>query len=148
MVPARLHLPGQDAGGAGYVAPFALALYLAVYPAIAAGLAWRARRPALDTGWVLVFAASWMLAEWLRSWVFTGYASGPARRRMAGAAWGMAWLGRDVGTYALSGLFILAAGALLLLVVRRRWQLAAAIVALLAVQAVRGGGDVAIPDDA
>src|SRR6478672_7600030 len=28
----------------GYVAPFALALYLAVYPAIAAGLAWRARR--------------------------------------------------------------------------------------------------------
>jgi apolipoprotein N-acyltransferase len=122
----------------GYVAPFALALYLAVYPAIAAGLAWRTRRPAIDTAWVLIFAAAWMLSEWLRSWVFTGYAWDPL-----GVMWlslpidHLAMLAREVGTYALSGLAILFAGALLLLGVRRRWGLIAAFVALTLVQIVR-----------
>ncbi|WP_288458772.1 apolipoprotein N-acyltransferase [uncultured Sphingomonas sp.] len=127
----------------GYVAPLALALYLAVYPAIAAALAWRMRRPAIDTAFVLLFAAAWILTEWLRSWVFTGYAWDPL-----GVIWlglpvnDVALLGRDIGTYALSGLFVVTAGALLLLVTRRRWPLAAALVALLAVQVVRGFGDV------
>ncbi|NJR78790.1 apolipoprotein N-acyltransferase [Sphingomonas corticis] len=123
----------------GYIAPFALALYLAVYPALAAGLAWRMRRERVDTAWVLFFAAAWMLGEWLRSWVFTGYAWDPL-----GVAWlglpipHVALLGREIGTYALSALFVAAAGALLLLLARRRWPLAAAIVALVAVQVVRG----------
>lgn len=126
----------------GYVAPFALALYLAVYPAIAAGLSWRARRAQVDTAWVLLFAAAWMLTEWLRSWVFTGYAWDPL-----GVAWlglplaDVALLGREIGTYALSGLFVATAGALLLLAARRRWPLAAALAALVAVQMVRGIGD-------
>ncbi|KAK0329386.1 hypothetical protein LTR94_037048, partial [Friedmanniomyces endolithicus] len=86
----------------GYVAPLALALYLAVYPAIAAALAWRFRRPAIDTAFVLLFGAAWILTEWLRSWVFTGYAWDPL-----GVIWlglpvnDVALLGRDIGTYAL-----------------------------------------------
>jgi apolipoprotein N-acyltransferase len=122
----------------GYVAPFALALYLAVYPAIAAGLAWRTRRSAIDSAWVLLFAAAWMLSEWLRSWVFTGYAWDPL-----GVMWlslpidHVAMLARDVGTYALSGLAILFAGALLVLRVRRSWGLIAAFLALGVVQIAR-----------
>ncbi|MEH3048386.1 apolipoprotein N-acyltransferase [Sphingomonas adhaesiva] len=125
----------------GYAAPLALALYLAVYPAIAAGLAWRVRRPQLDAAWVLFAAAAWILSEWLRSWVFTGYAWDPLGVAWLGLPFGhIARLGRDIGTYALSGLFVLTAGALLL-AVRGRWPLPVAIGALLAVQLLRGGAD-------
>lgn len=124
----------------GYVAPFALALYLAIYTAIAAGLAWRARRERIDTAWVLLFAVAWMLAEWLRSWVFTGYAWDPL-----GVIWlpvqDVVLLARDIGTYAMSALTIVVAGALLLLATRRRWHLAAALIALFAIQVIRGVGD-------
>ncbi len=57
----------------GYVAPLALALYLAVYPMIAAGIAWRFRARRIDLAWVLLFAAAWIATEWVRSWMFTGY---------------------------------------------------------------------------
>ncbi len=129
----------------GYAAPLALALYLAVYPMIAAGLAWRVRRPRIDTAWILFFAAAWIASEWLRSWVFTGYAWDPL-----GVAWlglpfdDIALLARDVGTYALSGVFVLVAGALLL-AARRRWALPVALAMLLLAQIVRGTLDVPPP---
>ncbi|WP_235532793.1 apolipoprotein N-acyltransferase, partial [Sphingomonas sp. Leaf412] len=106
------------------------------------------RRPVLDTAWILLFAAAWIVSEWLRSWVFTGYAWDPL-----GVAWlglpidDVALLGRDIGTYALSGLMMVAAGAILLLATRRRWPLAVALMALLAVQVVRTGGETPIPAD-
>jgi apolipoprotein N-acyltransferase len=103
----------------GYAAPFLLALYLAVFPAIAAGLAWRARRARIDAGWVLLFGAAWTLSEWLRSWVFTGYAWDPL-----GVIWvpvqPVAMLAAWIGTYALSGLTVVLAGSLLLFASRRR----------------------------
>jgi apolipoprotein N-acyltransferase len=97
----------------GYAAAVALALYLAVYPAMAAGVAWRfrnERRP--DLPFVLVFAAVWIATEWLRATLFTGYAWDPL-----GVIWvpvqPVAALAAWAGTYALSGLTVLAAGAAL-----------------------------------
>lgn len=125
----------------GYAAPVLLALYLAVYPMMAAGVAWRLGSPrgagdrttAPDWPFVLIFAAAWIATEWLRATVFTGYAWDPL-----GVMWvsviEIARVARIVGTYALSGLTIVVAGSLMLLA-RRRWRgavvVAAAIVAAL-----------------
>ena len=94
----------------GYAAAVALALYLAVYPALAAAVAWRFRNErGADLPFVLVFAAAWIATEWLRATVFTGYAWDPL-----GVMWvpvqPVAGLAALVGTYALSGLTILTAG--------------------------------------
>jgi apolipoprotein N-acyltransferase len=119
----------------GYAAPIALALYLAVYPALAAGLAWRTRGTRIEPGYVLAFAAAWIVSEWLRSVMFTGYAWDPL-----GVIWvpvqPVAMLTAWIGTYALSGLTVAAAGALLLLP-RRRVAIggvAAALVLLIGAQ--------------
>ncbi len=98
----------------GYAAPIALALYLAVFPAIAAGLAWRVRGGRVDAGFVLLFGAAWILTEWMRSWLFTGYAWDPLAVMWVPVQ-PVAWLATLVGTYALSGLTVAAAGALLLM---------------------------------
>ena len=96
----------------GYAAAVALALYLAVYPALAAGVAWRFRNErGVDLPFLLVFAAAWIATEWLRATVFTGYAWDPL-----GVMWvpvqPVAGLAALVGTYALSGLTIVATGQL------------------------------------
>ncbi|MEG8040826.1 apolipoprotein N-acyltransferase [Sphingomonas sp. LR60] len=134
----------------GYAAPFALALYLAVFPALCAGLAWRGRAPWVDAGFVLLFGACWILTEWMRSWLFTGYAWDPLA-----AIWvpvqPVAWLATLVGTYALSGLTVVAAGGLLLLPAGRK-QIAVGIVAFaiitLAVLVSYRSGAASFPADA
>ncbi|MDE0879105.1 MAG: apolipoprotein N-acyltransferase [Sphingomonas bacterium] len=118
----------------GYFAAVGLALYLAVYPAMAAGLAWRfGRRPQVDLGYLLIFGAAWIVTEWLRAVVFTGYAWDPV-----GVVWmpviGVARLAAYVGTYALSGLTIVAAGSLLL--VKRQVKVPAGIAAALVLAAL------------
>ena len=100
----------------GYAAAVALALYLAVYPMAAAGIAWRFRNErGADLPFLLVAAAAWIATEWLRATLFTGYAWDPL-----GVMWvpvqAVAGLAAWVGTYALSGLTVLAAGLLLLAV--------------------------------
>ncbi len=110
----------------GYFAAVALALYLAVFPMAAAGIAWRWRGRAPDIAYVLFFAAAWIATEYLRAVLFTGYAWNPL-----GVVWlpaiGVARLSACIGTYALSGLTIVAAGALLHLA-RRRWLLPVIVV--------------------
>lgn len=105
----------------GYVAVVLLALYLAVYPALAMGLAWRfrqARRP--DLAFIFIAAAAWIVSEYLRGVLFTGYPWNPL-----GVIWlpvpGVAQLAAWIGTYALSGLTVLGAGTLYL-ASRRDWR--------------------------
>ncbi|WP_343518835.1 apolipoprotein N-acyltransferase [Sphingomonas sp.] len=121
----------------GYLAVVLLALYLAVYPAIAMGLAWRfgrtgaalLRKP--DLPFVLVAGAAWTITEYLRGVMFTGYPWNPL-----GVIWlplpGVAQFAAFTGTYALSGLTVAVAGTLYL-ASRRQWRpVAGAAVALLA----------------
>lgn len=121
----------------GYLAVVLLALYLAVYPAVAAGLAWKFgafaridRSKAPGAAFVLAAAAAWIVTEYLRARLFTGYSWNPM-----GVIWlpvgGVAHLAQWIGTYALSGMTVLAAGALLL-AAHRRWALPAAVAMVLA----------------
>ena len=119
----------------GYFAAVGLALYLAVFPMLAAGVTWRAgRRERPDAVYALVFAAAWIGSEYLRSVLFTGYAWDPIA-----VIWlpviGVARLSAWIGTYALSGVTMLMAASLLMLA-DRRWRMPAALAALLAVAAV------------
>ena len=60
----------------GWIAVVALSLYLAIYPMLATGLAWRIGRdrPAVL---VLALAGAWIVNEWLRATMFTGFAWNP-----------------------------------------------------------------------
>ncbi|MEI9851252.1 MAG: apolipoprotein N-acyltransferase [Sphingomonas sp.] len=110
----------------GYFAVVALALYLALFPATAMGLAWKyGRRDMPDTGFVLIAAAAWIATEWLRGGLFTGYPWNPLA-----VAWvpvpGVRGIAAWTGTYAMSGLTVAVAGAALL-AARRRWRFPAAV---------------------
>lgn len=122
----------------GYIAVVGLALYLAVYPALAASGAYGLRRfSAKIVGQsradesdvaeasvqtlplILAFAGLWILTEWLRSWVFTGYVWNPLAVGFV-SHWFDLWL-PTIGTYGVGGLMILASGAMALLG-SRRWK--------------------------
>jgi apolipoprotein N-acyltransferase len=108
----------------GWVAVILLSLYLAVYPAMAAGLAWRwhgKNRVVL----ALLLPAAWILGEWLRATMFTGFAWNPVGVIWVGIA-GVGGLSVFVGTYGLGAVTVLAGGAVFLLA-SRRWLAAAAL---------------------
>jgi apolipoprotein N-acyltransferase len=88
----------------GWVAVVLLSAYLAVYPAMAAGLAWRyGRRSQLQMG--LLLAAAWMVTEWLRGTMFTGFAWNPVGVSLLTTP--LAQLSPFVGTYGLSAIAVL-----------------------------------------
>lgn len=101
----------------GWIAVFLLSLYLAVFPGIATLGAWWVARPDRAPGRPLVLVAAlagaWIVGEWLRSWVFTGFAWNPLGVVALGgfARPGLALAAPWLGTYALSGLVVLLAGA-------------------------------------
>ncbi len=108
----------------GWIAVLALSLYLAVYPALAALGTWvlgRRNYAAL----ILSFAALWIVTEWLRSWVFTGFVWNPLAMAALGPfdRPGLASLAPELGTYGLSGLVALLAGSWLLALKRGRFDL-------------------------
>lgn len=129
----------------GWAAVPLLALYLAVFPALAAVAAWWIAGFGSDKeidgvgrGHPLAFALAlggcWIAAEWLRSWVFTGYAWGPFSLAMVGpfdrpgAAAVLPW----IGTYALSGVLVALSAIIAWLVTTRRWLPLGAVTAALA----------------
>ncbi|WP_242138428.1 apolipoprotein N-acyltransferase [Sphingomonas sp. TREG-RG-20F-R18-01] len=114
----------------GFFAPILLSLYLAIFPMAAAGVAWRLRKPMLDASYVLIFATAWIATEYLRGTLLTGYPWNPLSELWlpTPVAASGAWL----GTYALSGIAVLAAGAILL-AVRRMWRFPVAVGGVLVV---------------
>lgn len=97
----------------GWIAVFLLSLYLAVYPMLAALGAWLLGRRGGRVALTLAFAGCWIVAEWLRAWVFTGFAWNPLGAVALGPfdRPGLALAAPWLGTYALSGLVVLLAGA-------------------------------------
>lgn len=124
----------------GWIAVVLLSLYLALYPGLVALAAWR-----LGQGWrlgfVFFFAGFWLVAEWLRAVLFTGFGWNP----LGVIAVDIAGAARLVGTYGLGALVILAAGAVWLLA--RRDPRAATGAALLPLLALAYGLGDPIGDD-
>ena len=88
----------------GWVAVVLLSAYLAVYPAMATGLAWRyARTDPLRLG--LLLAAAWLVTEWLRGTMFTGFAWNPVGVSLLTTP--LAQLSPFIGTYGLSAVAVL-----------------------------------------
>ncbi|MDM7957593.1 apolipoprotein N-acyltransferase [Blastomonas sp.] len=128
----------QDAMPAwlGWVAVVGLSLYLALFPGVAAMLArWLAPREGGQASAVLVlaFAALWLVSEWMRAWLFTGFAWNP----LGVIALEAGWASRLIGTYGLGALVMLTAGGLCLLA---RRQIVPALALLAGVGAVTGAG--------
>ncbi len=119
----------------GYLAVVVLSVYLAVFPAVAGLVAYRMNAASRWQGG-FALAAAWVMTEYLRATLFSGFAWDPL-----GAIWvgtPVASLAILIGTYGLSGLAVLFA-CMLCLLVRREWLGAlrlAAPVALLTLVAV------------
>src|SRR5690242_18949187 len=60
----------------GWIAVVLLSLYLAVYPALTTGLAWKFGRDR-PAALVLALSGGWAITEWLRAKMFTGFAWNP-----------------------------------------------------------------------
>lgn len=112
----------------GWIAVVLLSLYLAIYPAMAAGLAWRfGQKHSLAL--VLALAGGWAITEWLRATMFTGFSWNPIAVTLVETPW--RGLTRLFGTYGLSAWTALVGGAAWLLL-RRQWRIGAVGMAALA----------------
>jgi apolipoprotein N-acyltransferase len=116
----------------GWVAVPLLCIYLALYPALAV-LAARLTMRTLgrsDTGiatFGALLAATWIVAEWARSWAFTGYPWPPLGLMLLGG-WdrpGIAGLLPWTGTYALGGAAVLIAAVFAASLAARRFVVVA-----------------------
>jgi apolipoprotein N-acyltransferase len=100
----------------GWLAVAIAAFYLAIFPGLATALAWRVGK-GMPVTFVLLFAASWILTEILRATFLFSFAWNPLAAIAAGNMESSGMIGATafIGTYGLSGVFILASGAIFLL---------------------------------
>jgi len=125
----------------GWIAVVLLSIYLAVYPALATGLAWRfGRKNRLAL--LLVLAGAWAITEWMRGSFFTGFPWNPAAAALAPTP--LIGISALIGTYALSGLVVLLGGAVWL-EIYKRWLPLAVILGITALLWVLPSS--AVPDD-
>jgi apolipoprotein N-acyltransferase len=101
----------------GWVAVVLLSLYLAIFPALAAGIAWRIGKKN-EVAIVLALAGAWAITEWLRAGLFTGFAWNPAAVALAPTP--LISVSALIGTYGLSALTVLL-GSVIWLEVRKKW---------------------------
>ena len=80
----------------GWIAVVLLSLYLAVFPMLAAGLAWRIGKDR-PLALILALSGSWALTEWLRAGLFTGFAWNPVSVTMVDTP--LRGLAAGIGTY-------------------------------------------------
>ena len=95
----------------GWIAVVGLACYLAIYPALATCAAWLLTRTGGLRHVGVALAGTWIITEWLRAWVFTGFAWNPLGAVLLGgfASPGLAIVTPLTGTYGLSGIAIVLA---------------------------------------
>jgi apolipoprotein N-acyltransferase len=144
----------------GWIAVVLLSLYLAVYPMLAVLGAWLIARRRGETALVAAFAGCWIVGEWLRAWVFTGFAWNPLGVVLLGDfdRQGLAALAPWLGTYGLSGLAVLLAGLIRSWPAvaarapagkrRRVWLAAAALVGVVVAGMMLAGSRIAPPGGA
>ena len=109
----------------GWIAVVLLSIYLAVYPALATGVAWRIGK-GRPVALALSLAGSWAVTEWLRAGIFTGFAWNPVGVTLVPTP--LREVAPLVGTYGLSALVVLLSAALWL-AFQRKWPPALAIAA-------------------
>lgn len=117
----------------GWAAVPLLAIYLGIFPALAGLAAKLAVRSGPSWAFALAFAGAWIIAEWVRSWAFTGYPWNPLAMALLGPfdLPGLAALAPLTGTYALSGIAALLGMAIILLLAEHRWRVATLVSILL-----------------
>ncbi len=93
----------------GWLAVALLSVYLAVYPALATGLAWRFGREDRVV-LVTVLGGAWAITEWMRGTMFTGFPWNPAAAALAPTP--LITITALIGTYGLSGLVVLLGGVI------------------------------------
>lgn len=131
----------------GWAAVPLLSIYLAAYPALAALAAHLLARRAPVWSFGLVLAGAWIVTEWMRGWVFTGYPWPPLGLMLLGTwdAPGIARFLPWLGTYALSGQALLLGAIIANGIVRREhlvgWIGFAAVLALFMVPPSDKGAD-------
>ena len=125
----------------GWVGVVLLSAFLAIYPGLTMLAAWgvtihrRARDRLSPFAFLFAFASLWILSEFLRATVFTGFAWNPLAAITVGGfdRPGLAVTAQFLGTYALSGLVVLLAGCWWLAARQSSISLASAIFALVPV---------------
>ncbi|MEO6433349.1 MAG: apolipoprotein N-acyltransferase, partial [Sphingomicrobium sp.] len=100
----------------GWVAVVLVSIYLAVFPALASGIAWRFHRENRLV-LLLLLAGTWAISEWLRGTLFTGFPWNPVAAAIVPTP--LIGISPLTGTYGLGALVILLGGAVWLEYYRR-----------------------------